>query len=139
MYEDHKQAQDEVNLCFEVLKRNAAKTSLKKNKINKMNQFACYYSSHTESVNFIVWAELSTLSTPKLNTMSSNCALLYYSHRAEQHDVMLTLQPCSYVLLLSFSYNCSYVKICVIDLLQYHFITEFVNSCFTADRKKYVS
>lgn len=30
MYEDHKQAQDEVNLCFEVLKRNAAKTSLKK-------------------------------------------------------------------------------------------------------------
>lgn len=33
MYEDHKQAQDEVNLCFEVLKRNAAKTSLKK--INK--------------------------------------------------------------------------------------------------------
>lgn len=32
MYEDHKQAQDEVNLCFEVLKRNAAKTSLKINK-----------------------------------------------------------------------------------------------------------
>lgn len=75
-----------------------------------MNQFACYYSSHTESVNFIVWAELSTLSTPKLNTMSSNCVLLYYSHRAEQHGVMLTLQPYSccplYVLLISFSYNC---------------------------------